>query len=294
MHAFITWAALVSGVWVLFAMADDHMPPEARAQVTRWLFQQEPRGYGLATFVTICDHLFGTPTVSGGNFLRVGVALQAVTMLVWGLASVLYPGTSVLMVMLLTLYAPLVMGALALANLLPGYLVWLAGRAVLRWTSRAPTLGHLVAGLAWHGVLTAALATLACGLGFLVVVVCSRTHLFRGPVLWLVGYIEFVLNGGMPPTSFLAEALRLQPIVVPGLVFPSFGLWFYTPCFPTVWLWLYVLSGLLVKWAITWKTGRRYGRALGLPDIAIQPLHTLGAVAVGVVSVGYWALVWYA
>jgi hypothetical protein len=198
------------------------------------------------------------------------------------------------MVVLLTLYAPWVIGALALVNLLPGYLIWLAGRAVLRWTSRAPTLGHLVVGVAWHGVLTAAIATLACGLGFLVVLVGSRTHLFRGPVSSLIGYIEFVLKGGVQPTNFLADALRLQPIVVPGLVFPSFGLWFYTPCFPTVWLWLYVLSGLLVKWAVTWEAGHRYRSVLGLPDMAMQPLHTLGAVAVGLVSIGYWGLVWYA
>ena len=159
MHAFITWAALVSGFWVLFAVADDHLPTEARAQVGHWLFRQGPREYGLTTFVTVCDHLFGTPTVSGRGFLRVGVAAQAVTMLLWGLASVLYPGTSVPMVVLLTLYAPWVIGALALVNLLPGYLIWLAGRAVLRWTSRAPTLGHLVVGLAWHGMLTVAMST---------------------------------------------------------------------------------------------------------------------------------------
>jgi hypothetical protein len=236
MHAFITWAALVSGVWVLFAMADDHLPPEARAQVAHWLSRQGPHGYGLATFVTVCDSLFGTPTVSGGSFLRVGAAAQAVTMLLLGLASVLHPGTSVLMVMLLTVYAPCVIGALALINLLPGYLGLFAGRAVLHWASRTPTPGHLVVGLVWHGVLTVAVATLACGLGFLVLVVCSRTHLFRGPVSWLTGYIEFVLKGGGQPTSFLADALLLQPIVVPGLVFPSFGLWLYTPCFPMVWL----------------------------------------------------------
>jgi hypothetical protein len=293
MHAFLIWAALMSGVWVLFAIADDHLPPKARAQVTRWLSLQGPRGHGLATFVTVCDSLFGTPTVSGGGLLRVGAVAQGVIILLLGLASVLYPGTSVLMAVLLTLYAPIVIGALAVMNLLPSYLVLLAGRAVLHWTSRTPTLGRLVVGLVGHGVLTVAVATLACGLGFLVLVVCSRTHLLRGPVSWLIGYIEFVLTGGTSPASFLVDALRLQPIVVPGLVFPSFGLWFYTPCFPTVWLWLYALSGFVVKWAMAWEAGRHYGRALGL-EKTLQPLHALGAVAVVLVSVGYWGLVWYA
>jgi hypothetical protein len=91
--------------------------------------------------------------------------------------------------------------------------------------------------------------------------------------------------------SALQEAVRLQPVVVPGMAFPSFGIWFYAPCFPFVWVWLYMLSGMLIRGATAWRLLDTPGRALGLLDIDTRPLHTLGAVAVGVVSVVYWTAV---
>ena len=87
--------------------------------------------------------------------------------------------------------------------------------------------------------------------------------------------------------------MRLQPIIMPGMVFPSFGIWFYAPCFPFIWAWLYLLSGVLIRGAMA--CGCRYasGRVLRLLDIDTRPLHSLGAVAVSVVSVVYWAaLLW--
>ena len=63
---------------------------------------------------------------------------------------------------------------------------------------------------------------------------------------WITGYVEFVLKDSTGRLSALQDAVLLQPIVVPGLVFPSFGIWLYAPCFPLVWIWLYVLSGTLI------------------------------------------------
>jgi hypothetical protein len=58
-------------------------------------------------------------------------------------------------------------------------------------------------------------------------------------------------------------------------------------------LWLYLLSGVLIRGAMACGFMRASGRALRLLDIDARPLHTLGAVAVGVVSVVYWTvLLW--
>ena len=92
-------------------------------------------------------------------------------------------------------------------------------------------------------VVTGVLALLACTLGFLVVFMSSQAHLLQRPVTWIVGYVESVIKDTAGGLSALQEAARLQPIILPGMVFPSFGIWLYAPCFPFVWVWLYLLSG---------------------------------------------------
>jgi hypothetical protein len=142
-------------------------------------------------------------------------------------------------------------------------------------------------------VTTGVLAVLACTLGFLVVFVSNQVHAFQRPVTWIIGYVESVLKDTAGGLSALQEAIRLQPIIMPGMTFPSFGIWFYAPCFPFVWVWLYLLSGVLIRGATACGLMRARRRAPSLLDINARPLHTLGAVAVGVVSVVYWTvLLW--
>src|SRR5262249_56535808 len=137
------------------------------------------------------------------------------------------------------------------------------------------------------------LAIAACGLGFVVVFVSNQAHLLRRPVTWIVGYVEFALKGATGRTAALQEAVRLQPVLVPGIAFPSFGLWFYAPCFPLVWVWLYGLSGTLIRYATARGILHAPGRAVGLLDIDASPLHTVGVVAAGLVSVVYWTAVFW-
>jgi hypothetical protein len=197
------------------------------------------------------------------------------------------------MFVVLLFYAPLLLGSLALANLLPGYVSLLVNRCLLQRLSHSHRPGCLGVGLVLTSAATLTLALIACGLGFVVVFVGNQAHLLRRPVTWIVGYVEFVLKGASGSTAALREAVRLQPVVLPGIAFPSFGIWFYAPCFPLVWVWLYVLSGTLIRYATAWGLLHAPDRAGGLLDINTRPLHTLGAVAVGLVSVVYWTAVFW-
>jgi hypothetical protein len=291
MHPLTTWLALAGSVWALFALAEDHIPPPQRTQITHWLRRHNP--HWPATFVAVCDSVFGAPAVSGSYFLRACVASHIAAFLVLCLSGVFYPGTSGMTLLVLFLYAPSLLGSLALVNLLPGYVSLLVHRALLQRVSDTHRLQGLSTWLVLASVATGGLALLACTLGFLVVFVSSQAHLLRKPVTWIIGYIEFAMKDSGGRLSALQEAVRLQPIVVPGIAFPSFGIWFYAPCFPFVWVWLYVLSGLLIRGATACRLLGAPGRALGLLDIDTRPLHTLGAVAVGVVSVVYWTAVFW-
>jgi hypothetical protein len=291
MHPLTTWLALAGSVWALFALAEDHIPPPQRTQITHWL--RRHNSHWPATFVAVCDSVFGTPAVSGTYFLRACVASHIAAFLVLCLSGVFYPGMFGMMLLVLFLYAPFLIGALALVNLLPGYVSLLVHRTLLQRVSDTHRLQCLSTWLVLASVATGVLALLACTLGFFVVFVSSQAHLLRKPATWIVGYIEFVMKDTGGLLSALQEAVRLQPIRVPGMAFPSFGIWLYAPCFPFVWVWLYMLSGMLIRGATACRLLGAPGQALGLLDIDTRPLHTLGAVAVGVVSVVYWTAVFW-
>jgi hypothetical protein len=291
MHPLTTWLALVGSVWALFALAEEHIATPHRVQITRWLRGQSP--YWPATFVAVCDSVFGPPTLSGAYVLRACIASHIAAFLALCLSGVFYPGTSGLMLLVLFLYAPALVGSLALVNLLPGSLALLVHRALLQRVSDGQGPPRVGTWLVLAGATTGVLAVLACTLGFLVVFVGNGVHALQKPVTWIIGYVESVIKDTAGGLSALQEAVRLQPIIMPGMAFPSFGIWLYAPCFPFVWVWLYLLSGVLIRGATACGLIRASRRTLGLLDIDARPLHTLGAVAVGVVSVVYWtALLW--
>lgn len=291
MHPLTTWLALVGSVWALFALAEERLLPMHRADITRWLRGQTP--HWAAPLVAVWDSVFGTPGVSSVYVLRAGMASQIAAFLVLGLSGVLYPGTSGVMLLLLFLYAPFLISALALGHLLPGAVSLRLQRGLLHYLSQSQTPARLGVWCACACIATLVLALLACALALVVVFMSNQARLLRSPVTWVVGYVEFVFKSPSGALSALQDAVRLRPIIVPGLAFPSFGIWLYAPCFPLLWVGLYVLSGTLIRYATAWGLMPVPGRAPGLLDIDLRPLHTLGAVAVGIVSAVYWiAVLW--
>jgi hypothetical protein len=211
MHPLTAWLALVGSVWALFAFAEDHVSPQSRAHIIHWLRCQTP--YWPATFIAVCDSVFGTPYISGAYFLRVWVAAHIAAFLTLCLSGVWYPGTAGIMLLVLFLYAPLLMGSLVLVNVLPVYVSLLVNRGLLQRLSHSHRPGRLGVGLGLMSAATLMLAMLACGLGFLVVFVMSQTHLLTRPVTWIAGYVEFAFQGAARSMGALLEALRLQPIM---------------------------------------------------------------------------------
>lgn len=291
MHPLTTWLALIGSVWALFALAEEYIAAPHRVQITRWLRCQTP--HWPATFVAVCDSVFGPPTLSWSYVWRTCVASHIAAFLALCLSGVLYPGTAGLTLLVLFLHAPALVGSLALMNLLPGFLSILVHRGLLHRLSHSQGPQRVGTWLMLASVVTGVLALLACTLGFLVVFMSGQAHLLQRPATWIVGYVESVIRDTTGSLNALQEAARLQPIILPGMAFPSFGIWLYAPCFPFVWVWLYLLSGVFIRGATALGCRRALGRTSGLLDLDARPLHTLGVVAVGVVSVMYWtALLW--
>ncbi len=196
------------------------------------------------------------------------------------------------MILALVLYAPFLISAIAVMNWLPGVSAFLLCCALLQWADNAPR--HRGLGVQYGLVIltNGGLALLAGVLGVLVVSVSSYLGVLRWPVTWLSGYAAFAFTSRAGALSVLGDALRLQPVIVPGLIFPSFGIWLYAPCFPLIWLGLYLLAGQCLRGAAACRCFPRSDSPYGL-DIDGKPMQALGAVAVGLVSVLYWtAVLW--
>src|SRR5262245_25822665 len=230
MHPLTTWLALAGSVWSLFALAEEHIAAPHRVQITRWLRCQTP--YWPATFVAVCDSVFGTPTLSGAYVLRACIASHIAAFLALCLSGVFYPGTAGLMLLVLFLYAPALMGSLALMNLLPGCISMLVHRALLHHLGDSQGSSRVGTWFMLASIVTGVLAILACTLGFLVVFMSGHAQLLQKPVTWIVGYIESVIKDAAGGLGALQEAARLRPLMLPGMAFPSFGIWLYAPCFP--------------------------------------------------------------
>ncbi|MGE3536011.1 MAG: hypothetical protein AB7N91_01095 [Candidatus Tectimicrobiota bacterium] len=285
MHPFTIWLALAGSLWSLFAFAEDHLTAESRAGLTAWL-----RGHSAdwpGSLAATWDSVLPTAPATVRGDLRACVMLYVTAFLLLGLSGVLYPGTGI-MFLVFVLAAPLLFGLLALVNLLPGYLSLRVYRRLLQQAMARPSGAH--PGPSWLGaslLVTAVLALLAWALSFLVVSLGGKAQLMRYPVTWISGYVDFVLQGGHGSLEALLEALQLRPVLVPGVAFPSFGIWLYTPCLPLVWSCLFLLAGALIR--CTNRRGERPGMDdAGLLALEARPLRSLGAVAVGLMSALYW------
>lgn len=286
MHPLTIWLALAGSIWALFAFAEDHMTPAARTAITAWLRRQTPDWAG--TLSAVWDSVFASTPRTGTSFIR-SCVMSHVTAFLWLCVSgVLYPGTMGSIVLGIVLYAPLLLTLLSLASMVSGHLSLRLHRLVLHYVRCQPEGYRLLRWLGLSSLVTCGMALLAWGLSVLVVHLCSKLHLLRYPVTWISGYIEFILKGGDGSLSALQEALQLRPIQVPGIVFPSLGIWLYTPCFPLIWGWLYVLSGTLLRQAVACGLVRLEQRSSHAWNLDVRPLHALGAVAVGLVSLLYW------
>jgi hypothetical protein len=164
--------------------------------------------------------------------LRVCIASHIAAFLALCLSGVFYPGTSGLMLLVLFLYAPALVGSLALVNLLPGSLSILAHRALLQRVSNGQGPPRLGTWFVLASATTGLLAVLACTLGFLVVFVSNQIHALQRPAMWIIGYVEFVTKDTAGGLSALQEAVRPQPIMMPGMGFLLWDLVLHAP-FPS-------------------------------------------------------------
>lgn len=255
------WAAVTGGVWTLFARIETVISPEARTAVSRWLRNLDLAGAlpnWPAAFAVVFDRVFGERHFSWRCFSRSCVASYAgvlIVTLIWG---VLRPtqftaffedaDTSYLFLF------PLFTGIL---NVVPDYCSLLETRYVIRWMSRERSVVRILGFLAIDFAFTLAIAS---GAWFLMYM--GFSFFVGGPDLD-VEYMFIVWKEGLILSAGSSEDITL-------------GIFLYSTFFTSVWVWLYALSGLIVKLGQYLGLGFSWLRAI--LDIENKPLRSMGMV----------------
>ena len=261
---------LFTVIAVFFERVEKGLSEDTKLRISLWLLEVNPAEYFKSwpeTFPAVFDTVFGDKHLSWRCFLRssvasfAGLGVVVLVTLVWAEEDM---GFAILFSDFYGTPLFLLLGMLGAAlNLFPDYLSLLETRFVLRRMRRAGGVG-LVGWLALDWLLT--------------------TAIFGFGVLFLVVFLVASSGEGLG-RDLLAEWVQLFWLELPELLtggneFLSFYLW--TTYLISIWLWLYALSGLIVR------SARAVPSVRDTLNIEDRPLYSMGLVAGGLAALAWW------
>ena len=277
------WLTTILGVYFVFERADTSLSAEAKLCVARWLRDLDPIGRirsWPASFAALFDTVFGTSHFSLRCFLRSMAASFVATLALLFLWAAMRPedsldfwsqrglaGISIFVTITLIL------------NVAADYISLLETRLVLgRMTNSDPTDGyslHLAADtlltlLIWFLFFTGLPLILAAVL----LPVFGDASLFLRSEIWGTASPGFLFGTGVTIQDILA--LRSGPSAMPV------GIWFYSTFLTSAWIWLYAMSGTLVR--ATSRIGGGLDSAKRTLNIAEEPVRVVGFAVMLLVS----------
>lgn len=263
-----SWVTITGGIWLLFERAEVVVTPETKAAISRWLRNLDPTTAfpnWPATFAAVFDRIFGERHLSWRCFRRSCAASFISVVIVTLFWAALRPHQFTMFVKDENyIFLVLIFVMACVLNLIPDYLSLLESRHIIRWMSRRRSIVRIFALLAVDLLISAAIISVAF-------------FYWLAPILFKSG--DPVFN------SFLSVLLHLLLLSSLSEGLPSFGICFYSTFFTSVWVWVYALSGLVVR------LGQYLGISLrGLKmilDLDKKPLRSMGLVAMLLVTLLY-------
>ena len=259
-------------MWKFFEKTDAVANDDTKLGIALWLLGMKttPKAEFLPkTFSSMIDHLFGANHFTWRCFLRSCIASTVVAVVAYFLAlrqllpdyqvpDVFHPGRTVSMAPSLWLLAFICI----VSNLIPDYLYLLT----LTILDFAVTLAIALCATFLNGLL--------------------RWH-----QITLTTIIDPFDSAAPYPSFWLDHIIRLgMDIIAPGIAnnaIPVFRtLWVYPAFFTSLWLWLYVLSCLILKACLRFDSLSSF--FVKTFDIEKKPIQSIGYVAGCLTSVSYW------
>ncbi len=270
-------------VWAVFVKFDGLLQDDTKLAIAVWLVG-DPKTEAPPwpdTFIRLFDRAFGEKHLSWKCFWRSSIASFLAMCGLLALGYAVNPAVRAVLdldaEMEPVIVAAIIIGAISVGgilNLFPDYLSLLQTRFVLRCMSRHPGTLRRVAWLLIDLFLTFVIVTIALGILGLVYVAIG---VIQGPIwlMWLVMITDLIPTG-------LAMIFGGQ---TPGAMM---GVYIYSTLVTSVWIWLYLLSGLIVKAA--YRVHRLRAFIDKHLDVTQQPLSVMGGALVVLLTVTYWPL----
>ena len=276
----------MGGLRVLFSRSEKVASPDAKNAITRWLKNVKLEGTPTtwpSTFADVFDSIFGKKHFSWRCFWRSCVASLIAVIVVASIWAVLRPDdvagffdelrSGSFGHFLLWFYGAF----FVFLNLFPDYVSLLESRYIIRRMSTAQhSTGRILSLLALDFVLTVSI-------------------FFATPFLFF--FVNSYASGDTAAdalevyTGFIAEILEYGVFLKSPYDSLSFGIFFYTTFFTSVWVWLYAISGLVVK--LAGYLGIGFSRLKWFLDIENKPLHSLGVISMLLVTMIYLGVGFY-
>jgi hypothetical protein len=271
----------VVGTAKAFEWFDDGLSDSSREALTRWLknMPTDSRFESWAVvFPRLIDRVFGKRALSVKFFFRSFVASTFAVSMVALIANrhlrYAREDTAISLVSV-TLLA-------VVSNFIPDYASLLISRAIVRLMAKKPSPARVAALLLADTGLTTIVA-LASTLFACIISYVHAIYQFSGSLSSVGSFVEVAKSGVgqmFPDLGWLTFDIR-DP-------YYWIGVFFYGPFFTSVWVWLYVLSAVLIK-ALN-RARFLWGRVLPFLDIDKKPLMAMGKVAGLLAGVSYAAL----
>ena len=262
------WAGAISFVWVLFDRAEKVTSPEAKEAASRWLRNLSvdlPERWP-SQFALLFDRIFGERHLSFKCFFRSCIASAiSVAILFLIYISIHYREFSSYTDSDKTVMLLAIGSLMAILNFVPDYISLLETRIIIKWMSRAHKSSRLAIFFVFDFIITGLIIIVALSI-LLLFIFWAESISDHEKVLRILGY-SFLFRKAGPYTPY------------------TFGIFIYSTYFTSVWIWLYVISGILVRGTASF--GSLFKWLKKVLDIENQPFRSIGFVSMFVVSLGF-------
>lgn len=273
----LAWFGINSGIWFLFVKLEETLRPEIKTDISNWLSNLNPEkklANWPTAFASIFDGIFGKKHFSWRCFSRSCIAsilaVLMLTILWWalnpeGFYGYFYRFGFDSLVGSLVLYILLSF----CFNLIPDYFSLLETRYIIGKLRNVHSTPKIIIFLVIDLVATVFIFLVGAAIGIAIITIIYGQDNYEET---LTGFMGMFLSG---------ITMDVSNDYIPV----NMGVWFYSTFFTSVWIYLYVISGMIVK----------AGSFIGILascirkifDIDKKPLRSMGYVSIAFVSLAF-------
>lgn len=266
----VAWAALISGVLALFVYTEEVAKPKTKRAISKWLQNIKMEGI-LANwpvqFISMFDGIFGERHFSWRCFRRSCIASFVSVVIVIFVLNALYSGDfkdvvseyDILTILFVFISAPIVL------NFISDYFSLLETRYLIKWITIKHSFSRVITLLIFDLLVTATI-----WFTWLILIGIPLISLDQNKRL-----IEVMQD--LPQDFWITISMFIAPVRQKHIGHLLMEPLFYSSFFTSAWLWIFVLSGLVVK--LINKIGLSLNLLKGLLDTKQKPIRSIGFVA---------------